>query len=52
MPLSPSLSMLIAHVTYLTEVIKIGVHTIIESARSTVSCVGAGPVRFKTVFNV
>ncbi len=52
MPPSPSLSMLIANVTYLTEVIKISVQMISESAPSTVSCVGAAPVMFKTVFNV
>ena len=49
MPPSPSLSMLIATLTYFTEVTIISVHTIRDRAPSVVSGPGCAPVTSSTV---
>src|SRR5580704_18095386 len=52
MPPSPSLSMLIAKITYFTDVLMISVHRISERTPRTMSGFGAPPVRSRTVLSV
>jgi hypothetical protein len=52
MPPSPSLSMLIATVTYFTDVTMISVHMISDRTPRTTSGLDVPPVRSRTVLSV